>query len=137
MEPRYRSRIPTSPIFAGTRSDQGRASSRQALGVRAWRFSKRAARPPSYIIILKGYPRWGFTILRTVLICLLAIYVVGARVASPSQAAGQANPTARHIDLALKGDLTGDGRTLRVEWYHREAAAQGTAPAPYVGLQVK
>jgi hypothetical protein len=56
---------------------------------------------------------------------------------SASETVPQASPTARHIDLALKGDLTGDGRIFRVEWYHREVAAQGGASGFYVGLQVK
>jgi hypothetical protein len=75
-------------------------------------------------------------ILRLVVLCILVMCPALGAVSSP-QVAPQAGARVRHIDLALKGDLTGEGRILRVEWYHRDAL-QAAAPSSYViGLQVR
>ena len=90
----------------------------------------------SYIIIVKGSSEWGFVILRVVVVCILAMCAAVGAVSS-SRVEPQADAGVRHIDLALKGDLTGDGRVFRVEWYHRDVL-QAAAPGSYVaGVQVR
>jgi hypothetical protein len=43
----------------------------------------------------------------------------------------------REVDLSLKGDLTGDGRTFRVEWYHRSSTDATGAASYIVGVSVR
>jgi hypothetical protein len=44
---------------------------------------------------------------------------------------------ARYVDLALKGDLTGDGRVYRVEWYHRGPIDSANPPSYVLGVSVR
>ena len=41
------------------------------------------------------------------------------------------------VDLSLKGDLTGDGRIFRVEWYHRTAEDAASPGSFIIGCSVR
>lgn len=49
----------------------------------------------------------------------------------------QAVQDGRQVDLASKGDLTGDGRLFRVEWYHRAAPDSAGTPAYVLGVSIR
>lgn len=82
---------------------------------------------------IKGDSTGGEVVPISRLVVCILILVPAGWAASQERSA----PNGRQVDLSLKGDLTGDGRVYRVEWYHRGPIESGNPPSYVVGVSVR